>query len=213
MRVRSTIAAAAMLTATAPAFAATIVQNLPAVQTMGDFTPFDINGNPFNPALGTLTDVSATLMGSYTPDFFVDLCPPCANPGIISTTYFVITPEGDAANQFSGTAPGSPQSVVPVFSNSNTTAEYIGAPTSVDLTFDFPVVSDFISALPGPLLLAEFGFNSSVTHTDGASDLTSFSGTFALTYTYGPSLPEPSSLVLLSFGAGLVLLLTRRHIA
>jgi hypothetical protein len=209
MRVRSLIAAAAMLTVTAPAFASTIVQNLPAVQTLGDFTPFDINGNPFNPALGTLTSVTATLTGSLTPIFFSDLCPPCANPGTISTNYFVVTPEGDAANQFTG-ALGS-QMVVPVFSNAGTTAEYTGTPTAVNLAFNFPVLSDFLSAPLG--IIAEFGFNSSVPHSDGASDLTTFNGTFALTYTYSQSVPEPSSLVLLGLGAGLVLLLTRRRSA
>lgn len=67
MRFRSTLAVAAMLTATTPAFASTIVQDLPATQSLGDFTPFDIDGAPFDPALGTLTAVTATLTGTLSP--------------------------------------------------------------------------------------------------------------------------------------------------
>jgi hypothetical protein len=211
MRTHSLMAAAAMLMAASPAVAATIVQDLPAVQSFGDFTPFDINGAAFNPALGTLTSVTATLTGSYTPIDFLDLGP-FPNPGTVSTSYFVITPQGDAANQFSGSL--GTQTVIPVVPSPNSAAVYTGTPTAVDLNFAFPVLSDFVSAVPGSTLLAEFGFLAGVEGggAGGASDGTTFNGTFALTYTYGPtSVPEPSSLLLLGCAASLVPVLMRRR--
>ena len=66
MRRGVVFAAAVMLTATTPVFAATIVQDLTALsQTFGDLTPFSIVGSAFNPTLGTLTAVTATLTGFY----------------------------------------------------------------------------------------------------------------------------------------------------
>jgi hypothetical protein len=177
------------------------VQNLPAVQTLGDITPFNINGNPFDPALGTLTSVTATLTGIYTPNFLAFTCPPCDNPGTVSTIYFLRAEGGGAGKQFSGDL-GS-QQVVPVLIG-GVEADYIGTPTLVNLSFNFPDVSAFLSAPVG--VLAEFGFRSDVHHTDGATDPTTFNGTFILTYTF-VAVPEPSSFVLLGLGAGLALLM------
>ena len=42
--------------------AATITQNISGlVQTLGDFTPFDINALPFDPSIGILQDVTVEL--------------------------------------------------------------------------------------------------------------------------------------------------------
>ncbi len=68
MRLRAVLAAAAMLAIATPSVASEIVQNLSAVEDFGgDFAPYSIDGAAFNPAQGTLTGVTATLTGSYTP--------------------------------------------------------------------------------------------------------------------------------------------------
>lgn len=120
-----------------PAFAATIVQNLTAHQPIGggDIVPYEIIGTPFNPALGTLDAVTATLTGSYTP--LVDLSggpgsPP--SPEIISTSYFVNAGAADSPNYFSGSL-GSQMLQKPGGS---------GMPTSFDRSFNFGDVSAFI---------------------------------------------------------------------
>ena len=213
MRFPSVLAAAAMLIAATPAFASTIVQDLRAQQNGGDFTPFDIDGAPFDPALGTLTAVTATLTGVLGPVALYEPNPGTMqpSPGILSTNYFVVAGPPGSANFLTGTLP--PQTVTP--SSGTGTADYIGAATSVDLAFNFPLLSAFISPAPGPETLADFGFHSNVAGARGPlTDNTGFNGTFALTYTYNAAaVPEPASLLILGFGAGLVPLLKRRRVA
>ena len=196
------IAAAAVMIA-GPAHAAQIVQNLALHQSFGDFTPYDIVGNPFDPATGTLTSITAILSGTYTPSVYDAFGP---SPGALTTRFFtnlgagfpttvgtqIIAPTGNCASSQTG---------------GNCT--YTGMPVDFSIS---PVVtlplSTFISATPGPADLAYFGFTSYVPGAGGGgSDDTAFTGNLQLTYDY--SVPEPTGFALLL--SGLAALFYRRR--
>ncbi len=73
MRAILPIAVIALSLATSPLLAAQITQNLSAVETAGDFIPFDINGSGFNSTLGTLVSVTGQLTGVVTASSFIPL--------------------------------------------------------------------------------------------------------------------------------------------
>jgi hypothetical protein len=200
----SLIIAATMLAT--PALADTIVQGLPAVQAMGDFTPYNIEGALFNPTLGTLTAVTATLTGTYTPAVFEGFG---SSPGTLVSSYFLFGGDQLGPDTFSGNLPS--QTVTPTCASPPTDCRYSGNPTAFSQNFTFSDLDSFISAPSGPAIVSEFGFKSNViAGGGGGSDFTSFAGTYVLTYTY--QVPEPASLGLLSAGLALVLLLRRRNV-
>ena len=66
-----------MLAALAPLFAAPAAYSarshrVPGSETIGDLTPFDIEGILFDPALGTLTSVTGELTGIVRPSVVAD---------------------------------------------------------------------------------------------------------------------------------------------
>ncbi len=199
MRAFAFVTALAALSAT-PAHALQIVQVLPVVQTLGDFTPFDITGALFNPALGPLTGVTGELAGTVQAIEFRSLGPfPTTR---LTTRYFLqsSTAVGPGPNRLDGTLPD--QTITPTVTGGG---QYTGAATPVDIVFTFGNPADFIGPPSPPALLALFGFRANTpdltTPTGGASDLTTFEGRFTLTYTYGSvSVPEPSSILMLSLG-------------
>jgi hypothetical protein len=204
-------AGVAALLWTPAASAAQIVENLPAIETLGDFTPFDIAGAAlFDPALGTLTSVTGELTGIVTPENSVDLGP---FPTSLATGWWVATLDTACAvvETHSGSLPD--QIVTPVVSGGPyAVATYTGSPTPVDLTFHFANLANFIGnpSPPSPCLL-DFGFRSDVGdlgHMSSGSDLTTFQGNFALIYTYAAAadpIPEPDTL--LSLGVGVLTLM------
>ncbi len=180
------------------ASAATLTQTIVAIQNIPDFTPFDLKGQPFNPALGILTQVTGTLSGTYLPDIFRSLGPfPATTP--LATSWFLFA-EFSPLNRFSGTLPN--QTGTLSGGTGGLSGDYTGVSTAFSQMVTFPVVADFISAAPAPVLLAGFGFLTSTpsltTPSGGASDHTVFNGKFDLTYTY--AVPEPRSIALLGLG-------------
>ena len=177
-----------LLFARAPcADAATITQIVgPLVQTIGDFTPFDINAKPFNPALGVLVDVRLEITGRYTPSLFHDLGPFPATTTVTSRMF-----------AFSEAAGAPTRSVNPLGIQNNVAVNpnghVVGAQTAVDQVFDFNTageIASFISANQAVKLLAGYGFRARDTLSclGGCSDLTTFSGRGILTYVYTPYL-------------------------
>ncbi|HEV2674343.1 MAG TPA: hypothetical protein VGV37_07355, partial [Aliidongia sp.] len=77
-----------------PARAGVVVQNIPnLVESLGDFTPFDVKALPFNTALGALQDVTLEFIGNYTPEVHNDLGPFPAT-ATLSTRLFVFAENG-----------------------------------------------------------------------------------------------------------------------
>ncbi|MBU6499688.1 MAG: PEP-CTERM sorting domain-containing protein [Rhodospirillales bacterium] len=183
--------------------AATVVQTITGLsQSMGDFTPFDINALPFDTTLGTLLGVSVELSGNYTPQVFNDnagTSPPTTVS--LSSHLFVFATNGGPTTTI---ALGS-QTVPLILGGSNPfTGSAIGTSTPVDQTINLADLAAFENILPGPPLplLVEYGFRSTDGIAGSGSDLTSFSGQAVLTYTY--AVPEPPALLLLAAGlAGL----------
>ena len=206
----SALALGSVLSLAAPASAATIVQNIPGlVQDLGDFTPFDINALPFNPALGTLTDVTVEIIGNVTPMTANDLAPFPATVDL-TTHLFVFPTNAPPGN--TTTITFTTQTGVPVVvASPGSAGEATGAVIAVDQTIDFSDLNAFITGIAGSQLLVEYGFRTANGLPGSGSDLTSFAGSAVLTYTYDA--PEPVTLSL--FGAGLLGAgwLTRRRLA
>jgi hypothetical protein len=202
MRIKSLLfVASAFAALSIQAHAAAIVQNIPGLsQDLGDFTPFDINALPFNPATGTLQDVSIELIGSYTPETANDLGPFPSTTSLTTRLFVFATNGGPTSNVILGTQTGIPVIVAGPGSAGIAT----GAVTPVDMTFDLADLAAFETGIPGSQLLVEYGFRTANTLSGagGASDLTSFAGRAILTYTY--DVPEPSTALMCALGlAGL----------
>jgi len=97
------LAAVAAVVGFSPAMGGTVIQTLPAVQTLGDFTPFDIRGAQFDPTLGPLVSGTGEPAGSETTSDF--RFPPPFSPTTLVTRWTVFTPDGVSANAFGGTLP------------------------------------------------------------------------------------------------------------
>ncbi len=204
------VLAACMTAGGGTARAATITETAPVIP-VGDFPGQGEDAFPllFDPALGTLTGVSATLTGQLTPGVFVlpntpsSLSPVVFNPEI----------------HFPPVTQTLPIEAVPLTTNGLlTNTLVIGTPEAVDITVDpttllgfsladftgpgFPGVNpipntiDFFITGDGGNLYRELGGQYFVI------DATGFRGQVAVTYTYTPgaSVPEPASLALLGAG-------------
>jgi hypothetical protein len=201
MRMTTVAVAAAVgfLASAAPGQAGTVLQAIPGlVQSLGDFTPFDINALPFNPALGTLTDVSIELTGSYLPQTANDLGPFPSTTDLTTRLFVFATNGGPTINRVLGTQTGVPV----VVAGPGAAGIATGVATPVDQIFDLSDLSAFETGVGGSQLLVEYGFRTSngLSGTGGASDLTSFSGEAVLTYTYATEVPEPGTLGLAVLG-------------
>lgn len=179
-----------------PAMGATITQTLPALQTLGDFTPFDVHGAQFDPTRGPLVSVTGELTGSEKTSVFRSL-PPFSST-TLATRWFVFTPDGASSNASHGTL--ADQVVPAIVTGGGGTFTGATVPVDVDLTFgDF---SSFVGTSPTALLV-DFGMRGSTpamsSSSGGASDLTTFVGTMTLTFTY-VTVPEPVSALMLGIG-------------
>lgn len=205
-----------LLAATYPAQATTSVQDITGLhQNMGDFVPFDINALPFNPSLGVLQDVSVELIGTYTPqiDVYVYTTPPATTN--LTTNLFVEVP---GSSIFPVTSVPLGSQTVPAVEQSDNEVFLVGSATAVDHTFDLSSAgfAAFETGATTPQDLIQYGFLTGYSFPPGiadggsTSDLTTFTGSAILTYTYASAVPEPATVLL--FAAGLVgLALSRRR--
>jgi hypothetical protein len=197
----------ALLAATPSSMAGTIVQNIPGlVQNLGDFTPFDINALPFNPATGVLTDVTIEIIGNYTPETATDatLVAFPATATLTSRVFVFATNGGPTTN-----VPLGSQTLPVVVASPGAAGISTGPSTAFDMTFPLSDLAAFETGIAGSQLLVEYGFKTATSLSGpdfpSGSDLTSFSGSAVLTYDFAVS--EPASLALLGTalaGFGLV---------
>jgi hypothetical protein len=193
--------AAVFLVCTAPARADTIVEDLSfngSVENGGVF----VTGPLFNPALGTLTSVSATVTGVYDASMFL--------PG----TGFPPSIEYSLHGNF--TAPGpfgtQPLALGQFLVSGNGGGTYSGR-IGFDYTEAVMPFGSYVEGAPNPAaFLAGLDFYAFPTNGGGlgaSSDFSTWSGTLAITYTY--TVPEPGSVLVLALGAAACRLSRRRR--
>jgi hypothetical protein len=126
--------------------AATITQNISGlVQTLGDFTPFDINALPFDPSIGILQDVTVELVGSYTPETANDLGPFPPTTDLTTRLFVFATNGGPTSNVVLGTQSGIPV----IVASPGAAGIATGATEPVDQTFDLSDLAAFVTGIPG----------------------------------------------------------------
>ncbi len=198
MRFLSAMALAGVIGVTVPAFADTISYTVPFSFVL-DETDNSVFGPQFNPALGTLTSVSEVVSGTYTPEIF---------PGFGSTPTPYAALYYDTYGNGTGPSPGSPLEYYTL--TTSPTGGYLTAPAQ---SYSFSVTSACLfcfTEVPGePPFGNTFWMNIDVYSRPVApgtwgtyDDVSPYSGTVDLTYTY--TVPEPSSFAVLAFGAGLL---------
>lgn len=189
-------AAAAAFTLPSLAQAASQTQII-AFSGNNENSPYDVVGADFNPALGTLTGVSVQLTGSFTPDIYT--------PNEISPTQATLVYDVTI-----GETPESGSFATELLTESN---HYItGAPAHFDLNFTPADIAAFIGTNTKDYL-GILGFDAQgLSGLGAASDFSSFTGDFTITYAYAP-VPEPQSLALLAAGAAALAAVSRRKTA
>ncbi|WP_206667718.1 PEP-CTERM sorting domain-containing protein [Muricoccus nepalensis] len=155
----------------------------------------------FDPALGTLTAVSARLTGTLTPGQtnLQTLTPSAPSPVLYSPRVLIAFPAG-------GTQILPTQSVA--ITTADGVAQTLGSPEAVDLTATYPPTLPQESPpvdFTGPGIIGFYIRGNSGAPRGGIDvvDTATLAGQFAVTYTYTPiAVPEPASIALL--GTGLV---------
>lgn len=193
MRFSLPVAMLAFLAVTRTASADVITENF-AISGSPGF-PVSVYGDQFNPALGTLENVTIGIQGTFHADiYFPELVQPTVyddltasittpeQPTSIDFGYFLLT--GGANNIYTGS-------------------------TTFEAETDLSSVQDYVSGYPPPTtaLLAEIALQDYVPANRGYYiDNSTYSGT--LTVTYGYAVPEPSSLAILGAGVAALLIAT-----
>jgi hypothetical protein len=200
MRVPASLAFAALLAATAPALADTITQDISVTGSVANEPTF-VTGALFNPALGTLTGVSATISGTFSASVFI--------PGP-APRQFTFALEGmlTAPNQ---TVSGNLGDFTVTASNPAGGGLYTGF-EGFNATVDLTSVGDYVAGSPDATsYLASIGLDDhSISGNTGASsDFSTFAYDFDLTYTY--EVPEPSSLMMMGVATCTLIAVVRKR--
>jgi hypothetical protein len=179
-----------LLACASPAWAGTIVEDLSFSGSTENGKVF-VTGPLFNPALGTLTGVSATVEGLLDESFFTP------STGLPPTIEFTLHGDFEAPGPY-GTQPLSLGNFT-VTGNGN--GDYTGV-TGFRYTEQIAPFGSYIEGSPNAAnFLAAVDFYGFPTNGGGlgaSSDFSTWSGTLAITYTY--DVPEPWSVVVLAFG-------------
>ena len=206
-------AALASATLASAASAATIVQTVdPLNNGIADFATYPEKALPFNPLVGTLTDVTIELIGIIHPQVTHDLPPP-GGPSATLKTKVELVPHNGIGTTFYNIDPIDTQ-IVPLTYNAGGIGFATGAPVAYDHTFDFSNAADlaaFQTGTPGVSAFQfDYGFLSHDNILGGSgSDLTTFNGKAIVTYSF--SVPEPATLMTFAVGLlGLTWLRRRR---
>ena len=177
--------------------AETIVQTVAVSEFMGDFTPFDIDAVPFNPASGVLRGVSIELIGQYTPDIVSDGGTWPATVSLDSTLFL-----GPNAANIVDTDLGTQTAAITPSGGGTCPCDVTGTLANLNVTDTYADLADFESAANSIQTLAIYGVRTKSTPaiSGGGSDKTSFNGTATIVYTYDTLVPEPASMLVLGTG-------------
>jgi len=192
MRFLSAMAFAGVVAGAVPALADTITYNVPFsfVQIGSSETVY---GPQFDPYLGTLTEVSAVVTGTYLPDILGASVPSSTSAA------FWVSGEG-----YSGGGLGPTEVGTYTLTDGKGPAQPFSFSTGALPGLEYYIDPNDSVAFANGFLLNIDAYSQPV--TPGAwgdwDDNSTFSGTVELTYTY--TVPEPSSLAILAFGAGLL---------
>ncbi len=194
------VALAAALAWTAPAAAGTIVEDVAFSGSVADGVTF-VTGPLFNPALGTLTGVRATVLGQYDLSVF--------------TTEGGLPPLIQFALQGAFLTPGADATLsLGTFNGTSTNGTNYTGMASLDYTETISAISAYVAGSPDATnFLAGLGFDAFPTNHMGlggnADDNSTWAGTLAIAYTY--DVPEPGSLMILGLGAALAMRFRRQE--
>jgi hypothetical protein len=155
----------------------------------------EVDGPQFNPVLGTLTSVSAIVSGTYAPNIFVYTSSPPASWTLMGEW----------------SVPGkSVTSMLETYSPTVNGGVLAGPAQQFSFsTGAFPFPQNYVDVGGYPAFANGFLINvgvyslpASAYSANDFNDDSSFSGDVQITYTY--TVPEPSSLAMLAFGAELL---------
>jgi hypothetical protein len=195
MRCFSAVVLAGFVGVAGPACADTITENVAFSFNSGDGL-MTVSGPLFNPVLGTLTSVSAVVSGSYAPDIVIA---PQSSPQTSALLFYAWGVTGEQQTQ-------SLQSYS-VTQTGNTLTGPVQAFSFATGAFPFPQnyidVGGYPAYASGFLLNLDIYSEPTIAGAWGDFDDESLlSGTVQITYSY--TVPEPSSLAILAFGASLL---------
>jgi hypothetical protein len=193
MRALSGVAFLFIVVVASPALADTITYEVAFDFTQNGIGPQTVDGPQFNPALGTLTGVSAFVSGTYLPDI--------TGASVPSSTTAFLSVEGVGYGG-GGFGPANIGTYTltdgrgPAQAFSFSTGPLLGLQNYIDIggspafANGFLLNVDAYSEPPTPGTWGDF------------DDESLLSGNVQITYTY--TVPEPSSLAILAFGASLL---------
>jgi hypothetical protein len=183
------------------ALADTIVENI-AFNGSVENQPVFVTGPLFDPALGTLTGVSATVQGQFDADIFVPALPGPGRTITLALGYQFISDgaidRGQLGDFSVQTHNGSDYTGQTNFDFSETIA-------SIDAYVDgAPDETNYLAALAfGATPSPPIGFGAS-------SDFSTWSADMQLTYTYAPAIPVPEPACTALFALSCLTLATAR---
>lgn len=182
MRHFHALLATALLAIATPAAADTVVQTI-AIAGNVDTQPVFVTGSLFNPALGTLTGVTAVVRGQYHADIFVP-----GGSGLGPSITLVLDDSFGSDGSIARGVLGDFQA------SANGDGTYLGE-TGFDFTKTISAIGAYVEGSPGEtnyLAALAFGAVPQPAIGLGASDdFSSWSGDLQLTYTYDPASPVP----------------------
>jgi hypothetical protein len=194
MRVFASLAFAALLAAAMPATAGTITEDISVTGSAGNGPSF-VTGSLFNPALGTLTGVSANINGTFSADVFIPAPAPRQFTAALDGTL-------TAPNQI---VSGNLGDFILTANNPAGGGNYTGF-ERFNVNVNLTSLADYVAGSPNATnFLAEIGLSDRVIsgNIGASSDFSTYAFNFDLTYTY--EVPEPSTLLLMGLATCVLL--------
>ncbi len=193
MRFFSAVVLAGIVGVAVPALADTISYDVAFSFYQKGIGAQTVFGPQFNPYLGTLTGVSAIVSGTYLPDITGVDVPPS------TTAAFYVDGQG-----YGGSGLGPTEVGTYTLTDGKGPAQPFSFSASPLLGLQYYIDPNDSAAFANGFLLNVNAYSQPIPSNAWGDfdDQSMFSGNVEITYTY--TVPEPSSLAILAFGAGLM---------